>query len=66
MRCDVQCLEFDGHGYACRAQKALGTLALICADDLEMKIFSKQIDMVKQSCTFESDQQIALKPPIAS
>jgi hypothetical protein len=26
-----------------------------CADELEMKIVSKQIDKVKQPCTFESD-----------
>jgi hypothetical protein len=35
------------------------------ADELEMKIVSKQMDKVKQPRTFESDEQIALKLPIA-
>lgn len=46
-------------------RKPRGLWRFDCADDLELKYFSKKIDMVKQSCTFESDQQIALKPPIA-
>jgi hypothetical protein len=45
----------------------LGDFELIidCADDLEMKIVSKGMVMVKQACTFESEQLIALKPLIA-